>query len=196
MDVARLIRNARQQAGLSQTELARRAGTSQPTLASYEAGRVVPRIETVVRLLEASDHELCWAARPKVRRGAVPMAAVGQEIRVILRDEGERGAWRRLLDFVDDFRASPRAGQAFLVADSPELCGDTRFDAAMAGLVELLCDEAGLPWPDWTSAAERFCEPWWFVSGLPGFEAMAFRDSPIELKQHGVFVNEGAFERV
>ena len=92
--------------------------------------------------------------------------------------------------------AHPRAGQAFLVEDSPELCGDARFDAAMAGLVELLCDEAGLPWPGWTSAPERFCEPWWFVSGLPGFEAMAFRDSPIELKQHGVFVNEGAFERV
>lgn len=191
-----LIRDARRRAGLSQAELARRAGTSQPTLAHYESGRLVPRFDTVARLLEASDHVLVVRAEPKVRRGAVPVAVVSREVRTILHDEGERGAWRRLLDFVDDFRGSSRSGRSWLVAEEPPPCGDARFDAAMAALAEFLCDEAGLPWPPWTEGPRRFVEPWWFVSGLPGFEAMALRDSPVEFKRHGVFVNEGAFERV
>jgi transcriptional regulator with XRE-family HTH domain len=196
VDIAVLLREARREAGLSQAATAERAGTSQPTLAAYESGRLTPRLETLSRILEATGHELSWEIRPKVRRGAVPMAAVSRDLRRILRHEGERGAWRRLLDFLDDFRASPRAGQAWLVAEEPRPCGDARFDAAMAAMAELLCDEAGLPWPDWTSGPGRFAEPWWFVSGLAGFEAMALRDSPIEFKHHGVFVNERAFERV
>ncbi len=196
MNTATLIREARRRAALSQAELARRAGTSQPTLASYESGRLVPRLDTVERILEAAGHELSLTARPMVRRGAEPIAEVSRELREILQQEGGRGAWRRLLDFVDDVRGSPRPGQEWLVADEPPPCGDARFDAAMAALVEFLCDEVDLPWPGWTDAPERFIEPWWFVSGLPGYEAMALRDSPVEFKRHGVFVNEGAFDRV
>lgn len=196
MNTATLIREARRRAALSQEALARRAGTSQPTLASYESGRLVPRIDTVQRILEATGHELSLTALPMVRRGAEPISEVSRGLREILQREGARGAWRRLLDFVDDVRGSPRPGQEYLVADEPPPTGDARFDAAIAALIEFLCDEMGLPWPDWTDAPERFIEPWWFVSGLPGYEAMAFRDSPVEFKRHGVFVNEGAFDRV
>lgn len=196
MKIATLIREARHRAALSQEELARRAGTSQPTLAGYESGRLVPRLDTAERILESAGHELILTARPMVRRGAEPLVAVSRELRDILQQEGERGAWRRLLDFVDDVRGSPRPGQEWLVTAEPPSCGDARFDAAMAALVEFLCDEVGLPWPGWTDAPGRFIEPWWFVSGLPGYEAMALRDSPVELKRHGVFVNEGAFDRV
>jgi transcriptional regulator with XRE-family HTH domain len=45
------IRYGRLRAGLTQTELARRAGISQPALARIEAGRVQPRVDTVTRLL-------------------------------------------------------------------------------------------------------------------------------------------------
>ncbi len=190
-----VIREARRRSGLSQAELARRAGTSQPTLASYEAGRIAPRLETVGRLLEAAGHDLEITAIPKVRRGAVPIARVARELRRLLPREGARAGWRRLLDFVDDFRGSPRAGQVWLIEHAPASCGDPRFDAAIAGLVELLCDEAGIDWPRWTDDPKRFAEPWWFVSGLRGFEAAALRDSPVEFKRHGVFVNEGAFDR-
>ena len=92
--------------------------------------------------------------------------------------------------------ASSPAGMWSLVQDAPPLCGDTRFDAAMAAIVEQLCTEAHLAIPEWTDEAGRFVEPWWFVSGLPGFEAMALRDSPIAFARHGVFVNEGALDRV
>lgn len=196
MTTAELIRDARRAGGLTQVALAKKAGTSQPTLAAYERGRAEPRLETLQRLIEACGCEVVLSIRPKVRRGAVPIAEVADQLSQLLADEGQAPAWRRLLDFVDDFRGSPTAGKRWLVEDAPASCGDNRFDAAVAALAEFLCTEAGLPYPAWTDDAERFADPWWFVSGLGGFEAMALRDSPISFARHGVFVNEGAFTRV
>ena len=191
-----LLREARREAGLTQAELARCSGTSQPTLAGYEAGRALPRLDTLERLVLCSGHELVLTVRPRVRRGAVPMARIAEQMVPLLHEEGVSGAWRRLLDFVDDFRGSSTAGQRWLVRDEPRLCGDVRVDAAIGGIVDFLCNEAGLVPPRWTIGPNRMSEPWWFVAGLPGFEAMALRDTPVALARHGVFVNEGAFDRV
>ncbi len=193
MEIGALLRAARHGAGISQEELARRARTSQPTIAAYEAGRSTPRLDTLERLLDASGFDLALEARPRIRRGAEPIANVAQSITELLAHEGQESAWRRLIDFVDDVRGSSPPGGRSLVADAPKTTGDRRFDAAIAGVVELLCAEGGMPAPEWTNDPARFVEPWWFVSELPGFEAMAFRDSPLELARHGVFVNEGAF---
>jgi len=59
---ARLIRKARQDAGFTLAELARRAGTSTPTISRYENGLVDPRSETLVRLLRACGCELNMSA--------------------------------------------------------------------------------------------------------------------------------------
>lgn len=53
MDAARMIREARQLAGLSQSQLAALAGTSQPTVARYESGRATLLVTTLDTLLEA-----------------------------------------------------------------------------------------------------------------------------------------------
>jgi hypothetical protein len=153
-------------------------------------------LETLERLVAACGFDLVLDVRPRVRRGAVPIAEVTDEIARSLPTEGVGSAWRQLLDFVDDFRGSPDAGKRWLVDEAPALSGDRRIDAALAALVEFLCAEARLSYPEWTEEPERFAEPWWFVSGLPGFEAMAFQDSPISFARHGVFVNERAFQRV
>jgi transcriptional regulator with XRE-family HTH domain len=55
---ANLIKLARHDAGLSQRELARRAGTSQATLSAYEAGRKSPSFETLVRVVRAAGQDL------------------------------------------------------------------------------------------------------------------------------------------
>jgi transcriptional regulator with XRE-family HTH domain len=49
---------ARVRAGLSQLELARRAGTSRPTLSAYERGRKAPTADTLERLLAATGFRL------------------------------------------------------------------------------------------------------------------------------------------
>lgn len=48
-----VLRAARERAGLTQGELARRAGTSRPTVSAYESGRKSPSLATFQRLLAA-----------------------------------------------------------------------------------------------------------------------------------------------
>ncbi len=55
---AGLLRTARTRAGLSQRELARRAGTAQSVIARIELGLTSPSWETVSRLLAAAGFEL------------------------------------------------------------------------------------------------------------------------------------------
>jgi len=51
MDVGALIRTTRETAGISQRELAQRAGTSQAAVAKIEAGKTSPTVRTVDRLM-------------------------------------------------------------------------------------------------------------------------------------------------
>jgi len=53
-----LVREARYRAGLTQRELAARAGTSQSVVARVEAGQTRPGSGTLQRLLEAAGFEL------------------------------------------------------------------------------------------------------------------------------------------
>ena len=63
MTGAALLGRVRRAAGLSQTELARRAGTSRPTLSAYENGRKSPTLDTASRLLDEAGYDLDAAAR-------------------------------------------------------------------------------------------------------------------------------------
>lgn len=65
MDPGRMLVEARRAVGLSQDELADRAGTSRPTLSSYEHGHRSPTLATATRILAAAGYEL--AAVPIVR---------------------------------------------------------------------------------------------------------------------------------
>lgn len=58
MNASTTLRNARRAAGLSQRELASRAGVAQPAVARIETGGVIPRIDTLERLLRACGHTL------------------------------------------------------------------------------------------------------------------------------------------
>lgn len=60
---ARLIREARSRAGISQAELARRSEVSRPNVNAYERGRREPGVEIFARLLEAAGLRLA-AVRP------------------------------------------------------------------------------------------------------------------------------------
>lgn len=64
MDTAWTLRHARRNAGLSQRALARRARIPQPTVARIETRAVVPRVDTLERLLAACGRELASVPRP------------------------------------------------------------------------------------------------------------------------------------
>lgn len=53
-----LIRLARHDSGLSQRDLARRAGTSQAAIATYEAGKRSPTLDTLARIVRAAGRDM------------------------------------------------------------------------------------------------------------------------------------------
>lgn len=58
MNAAKIIRDARRRAGLTQRLLARRARTSHSTLAAYESGAKVPTLATLERIVGAAGFRL------------------------------------------------------------------------------------------------------------------------------------------
>lgn len=63
MDVAQLILSARQGCGLTQGELAKRAGTSRAALSEYERGLKSPSLQVAERIVEAAGYRLDLVAQ-------------------------------------------------------------------------------------------------------------------------------------
>ncbi|MGH8995424.1 MAG: helix-turn-helix transcriptional regulator [Acidimicrobiales bacterium] len=58
MKTGRLLQELRRRHGLTQAELAARAGTSQPVISAYEHGRRDPTLKTLGKLVEAGGERL------------------------------------------------------------------------------------------------------------------------------------------
>ena len=58
MKGAQFVREARKRAGLTQAQLAERAGTTQSAIARIEGGRVAPTFERIVDLVRACGFDL------------------------------------------------------------------------------------------------------------------------------------------
>ena len=58
MNATRILSDARRRAGVSQRVLAARTGVAQPAIARIESGAVVPRFDTIDRLLAGCGLEL------------------------------------------------------------------------------------------------------------------------------------------
>ncbi len=65
--VARLITELRARAGLSQVELAKRAGVSQPLIARLEKGdhRRVPTFDTIYKIMKALGYTMTISVKPE-----------------------------------------------------------------------------------------------------------------------------------
>ncbi len=73
---------ARHEAGVSLRELARRAGTSHPTLLAYETGRKSPSITVFLRILNACGYAVDFQLSPRVRwKDGIPR---GEELESVL----------------------------------------------------------------------------------------------------------------
>lgn len=58
MEPHELLRFVRRRAGLTQAELARRSGTSQPVISAYEHGRRDPTYGTLRRIIQAAGERM------------------------------------------------------------------------------------------------------------------------------------------
>lgn len=66
-----VIRQARDEAGLSQAALARLSDTSRPTLSAYEHDRKSPTLATAARIIAAAGFDLTLVPRTEFRQFAV-----------------------------------------------------------------------------------------------------------------------------
>src|SRR3954447_20789834 len=76
MDPAALIRVVRIRAGLTQAELASRAGTSQPVVSAYERGQRDPGFATLRKLVEAGGAQLAVDAITRRTGDVTPPADI------------------------------------------------------------------------------------------------------------------------
>lgn len=84
-----LIREARRRAGLTQAELAARAGTSQPAVARWESGRTAVSLDDVRRLVRLCGFDL--------------------ELMLVPRDESDMAQAARLADLTGQERLDRHA---------------------------------------------------------------------------------------
>jgi predicted nucleotidyltransferase len=71
---AEVLRRARALSGLSQSELARRAGVSQPVISAYERGRREPGLSTLVKLVNATGCDVSIEVKPTgTKAGVAPI---------------------------------------------------------------------------------------------------------------------------
>lgn len=82
MQAATTLRAARRRSGLTLRALAERAGTSHATLAAYEAGRKVPSVATLDRILRAAGCQATIDLTPRV--GGIDRAERGRELEQVL----------------------------------------------------------------------------------------------------------------
>jgi uncharacterized protein len=83
---AALLQQARREAGLTQAELAARAGTTQSVVSAYESGHRQPAMPTLAALVDAAGCELVISVRRQPRRLGRLTGPVGRRVRRRRRD--------------------------------------------------------------------------------------------------------------
>lgn len=102
--LGRALRILREQAGLSQTHVAREAGMGKSRLSAYENGKELPKLDSLARLLRVLEVRPLWLFylvelldRSKARE-SLPPAALLQAGAAPFLEEGEEAAFRSLFD--------------------------------------------------------------------------------------------------
>jgi len=82
IQASELIRSARRRAGLTQSDLARRAGVAQPVVSAYENGRREPGLVMLTKLIEATGHAVVIEVVPGPNKGReIPDTPIGRRLR-------------------------------------------------------------------------------------------------------------------
>lgn len=150
-----LVRVLREQAGISQRQLAESAGTSQPAVADYESGRRSPTWRTLARIARAAGSEAVVSFVPPLTREDRRSLALHEEIaRRLTSDPGLVHPAERVLERMQ--RANPKAEpllstwKAILALPVPLICVILRDASPIARELRHVTPFAGI-----LSASER-----------------------------------------
>jgi transcriptional regulator with XRE-family HTH domain len=198
-DAGTLLAEARHRRGLTQRELATRAGVPQSTIAAIEAGRRNPTVDLLTRIAERGRLGLGLRVTRAPRDSA---AATGRRVAEALTTADHDPRWREdaalraVLDLRDRLLRADDLALAPLVADPPGLSGSGRWDAFIAGVVEEICCRADRNPPPWTQEPERFTRPFWYLADGETFREWERLTVPAALLRHGVLAAAKELESV
>jgi transcriptional regulator with XRE-family HTH domain len=145
------VRRLRAGSGLTQTELAGRAKTSQPAIAAYEAGRKSPTLATLERLAAAAGRQMDIHFHPPMTReerrslalheaiarklGENPGAVVSQARVVLERMRVRHSGAARLLDLWGQLLDGPSEHLVDVLNDRAPLARELRHVTPFAGVL-------------------------------------------------------------
>jgi transcriptional regulator with XRE-family HTH domain len=201
-EASAILRQLRRESGLTQRDLAGKAGVPQSTIAEVEIGQREPSLTLLSRIAESAGRSIAINLAPLPRHSAVATANTikdrlyGEAGKGLSLDVREDGALRAVIDLKDALRRSNDEGFDALSFQAPGLVGDTRWDAFLAAIVEDEAARKAIAPPRWTNDASRFNRPFWYLSKSPRFHTWEIANSPGALIRHGVFAAEEELESV
>ncbi len=186
---ADLLIAARKHSGLTQTQMARIAKTSQSAIAAYEAGHREPTVPVLQRMLAATGHNLVIAF--EADQNIYRIADLARDIRKTPKKNSQR-RMRLVLEFLreaneNSVNVSQALSLRFVV--EPEPTGDRRFDALLAAITEDFCVRGDVTPPSWVFADTRFLEEAWWVSELKSARVQALINTPASYRRRGVMID-------
>ena len=181
---ADLLESSRLAAGWSRRALASDAGASAPGLSEIAHGRQDATVSRLDGLIGHLGYQL--TALPSRRLTA---ARAGEAVRARLSGGDEQNALRAVWQLAADIGDGDPALRVALCVAPPALCGDRRFDALLAAVVDHLLGAAGLPEPAWVSEPVRVLDQPWDVEPVPELRERARALTPPRITAHGVYLD-------
>jgi transcriptional regulator with XRE-family HTH domain len=189
------VRETRRMRGLTQGALATVAGVPQSTISELESGKRQPSLPLLARIIESAQGPSHLHITARERHSA---AGTAERVTASLASgpAGEDSALRAVLDLRDVLGKANGKRLGALSGQAPLLCGNRRFDAFIAGVVEEAFAHRRLDPPGWTQESGRFVRPFWYLSGLEELRWGEFATAPGALIRHGVLAAERELESV
>lgn len=173
---------------ISEERFSRNAEISRSTLRHIEAHEPNIRLESIASAANALNLELNVLAVPPECQSELSTVGVGF---CILRDGPS--SWKiHFFNLVDHFRQTldPR-----LLLLPPPSALPLQFQALLASMVWMLCDEAGIDAPGWAKKRYYLEKPW-FVAEVEALKASALVESPVYFRRNNIFVLGNFLERL
>jgi transcriptional regulator with XRE-family HTH domain len=165
---------------MTQRALALRAHITQPALADIERSSHDTRVGSLERLVNAAGYRLFLL--PTTSSAVATWADfIFEELRSERRSE--EVAFRSLIGLSDELGSAPAVLRVALCVAPPAKCGDIRFDAAIAAIVEHHLNQDRLPIPEWVHEPTRTLLEPWKVSPYTEISEV-----PADFLRHGVWL--------
>lgn len=188
MAATSFLRGARASRRLTQDHVARVAGTSVPNVSSIEAGRRIPRVDTLDRLLRATGSRL--GVLPTTREGALEASI---EIRAAIEGNDADAAFRAWLTYSDALAVESAVNRVVLAAHPPQPTGTDVYDAALAAVSEFRLQEVDAPIPDWVNDSPT-CDPEVVLGDLATLPRDLLGDTPAAFLIRGLVIDRASLD--